>query len=363
MLRYLSIYYIIVLSEWAPTERQMMRLVRLLVGIAIVQTILITVQHIAGDAFRDRFFSPAQVEVVVYGMNKTLGVVETKIGSGYGTFGKTVLAAYYLLFVAVMAVAVAMSGQQRRRTCWWLVYVVILVGIYFTYKRAALLLMIAAPLMVAWYMNHKRFVIRYLALGMVAAPLLLTMMYMVKPEGYVKAKEESISPAESLAQLLSEEYWTIAATKSRGWMIMEVGKQALISFKPIGYGADEENAKSKLAVKGGEFAKLVGWGAFDDVYIVAGLVYYGPIGVGLLLAAFYDVFERGKRLVYLRQPNARLVGVSVSVLQVMTLLSVFISRVLEIRVFAFTFWVMAGITVVLSSRTERLHERVRPVEG
>jgi hypothetical protein len=144
---------------------------------------------------------------------------------------------------------------------------------------------------------------------------------------------------------------------------MEVGKQALISFKPIGYGADEENAKSKLAVKGGEFAKLVGWGAFDDVYIVAGLVYYGPIGVGLLLAAFYDVFERGKRLVYLRQPNARLVGVSVSVLQVMTLLSVFISRVLEIRVFAFTFWVMAGITVVLSSRTERLHERVRPVEG
>ena len=92
---------------------------------------------------------------------------------------------------------------------------------------------------------------------------------------------------QSLYQLSCADYLAVSPTKVGHWMIMEVGWQGLASFKPVRNGADEENAKGMLAAKGGELGKLVGWGAFDDVYIVAILVCYAPLGVVLLLATFY----------------------------------------------------------------------------
>lgn len=354
MLRYLSIYYIIVLWGWVPTDQQILRFVKLLVSIAIVQVVFIVLQHVAGDAFRDHYFSPPQVEVEVSGMSKIIGTSETKLGSGYGTMGKTALAAFFLHLVAVTAAAVALSGRTTKNAGWWFAYIIMLMGIYFTYKRAALLLTAASPFLVAWIMGRKKFALRYLFIWLVAAPALVLLLYMIQPSDYVKEKKEEISPAESISQLLSDDYWAIAATKTRGWMIMEVGRQALVSFKPVGYGADEEHAKGVLAAKGGEFSKLVGWGAFDDVYIIAGLVYYGPVGVGLLLLAFHDVYRRGRHLAHAEHPGFRIAGASIAALLFVVLLSVFISRVLEFRAFAFSLWVLAGITVVATRKPAAL---------
>lgn len=348
MLRYMAVYYIIVAIGWVPTERQMILFLKLLVGIALVQSLLITVQHIAGDTFRDAYFSPPTVEVVVSGVSKILGQMNSKLGAGYGTFGKTSLAAFYLLFVAVITVAVAMTGRYGSSWRWWVAYAIILIGIYFSYKRAPLLLALLVPILVAWVCGRKHLVRRYLAVGIIVVPLALMMLSILKPEGYVKEKNSEISPAASIAQLFSKEYWAVSSTKSRGWMIMEVGRQALVSFKPLGYGADEEHAKAVLATKGGEFGKLAGWGAFDDVYIVATLVYYGPVGVALVLSAFYFIYRRGRVLARMASPHFAIVGTSLMAIMIMMLLAVFVERLLEFRAFVFLFWVFAGVSVTAS---------------
>lgn len=347
MLRYMSIYYIIVMTGWMPSERQMMRFIRFLVGIALLQSALIILQHIGGDAFREAYFSPQKIEVVVSGVSKILGEMETKLGAGYGTFGKTPLAAFFLLLVAVITISMALSGRFKSTRNWWFSYAIILIGMYFSYKRAALLLALASPIPIAWFLGRKRLARRYIAIAAIIFPLLLALLLIFKPESFVKEKEEEVSPIESLAQLFSEQYWVTSSTHSRGWMIREVGQQALASFKPLGYGADEENAKAALATRGGEFAKLVGWGAFDDVYIVAGLVYYGPVGIVLLSLAFYSIFRQSRALRKCATSQIfRVCGASLSAILVLMFFSLFVSRVLEFRPFAFLLWVFAGVVVV-----------------
>lgn len=59
----------------------------------------------------------------------------------------------------------------------------------------------------------------------------------------------------------------------------------------IGYGADPENAQKILAQQNSNFAKLIGWKAFEDVYIVAIVIYYGPIGALLVIIAFSQLLR------------------------------------------------------------------------
>jgi hypothetical protein len=299
----------------------------------------------------------------VLGVDTILGGRDTKLGMGYGTFGKPAPAAYYLLFVAVITVTFALSSRHERVRNWWLAYAILVIGIYFSYKRAPLLLALMMPPSVAWFLGRRRFVRRYIGLGLLATPLLLIFLSVIKPAIYASEKAVELSPIKSLSQLFSEEYWTISSTKARGWMIMVVGRQQLESFKPIGYGADVENAQSALAVKGGEFGKLVGWGAFDDVYIVANLVYYGPVGVGLLLLAFYDLYRRHKVLARFPNPLFRVSGASISAIMILLFLSVFVTRLLEFRACALLFWFLCGVGVVAYQRGRRFHRghvKIRP---
>jgi len=352
MLRYIAIYYIIVLSDWMPTERQLRTFVKLLVWLALIQSFLITLQHFIGDDFREAYFSPPAVEVNVSGISKILGAVKTKIGAGYGTFGKPALASFFLLFVGVFVSARAISDLRNKRK-WWVIYALIVVGIFFSYKRAPLLLSMIVPMLVAWFYGYKQFLKRYIILALVIAPLALTMILMFKPDDYVKEKKVYTSPIESVAQLFTEDYWAIALSKSRGWMIMEVGRDALVSFKPLGYGADEESAKAMLAERGGEFGKLMGWGAFEDVYIVACLVYYGPVGVVFLLLSYYYLYRRARKLSTIKSPWLRLICVSFSVIVILILPSVFVERLPEFRATALLFWTMAGIVVTVSQRYKK----------
>ena len=337
MLRYMAIYYIIILINWAPSEQQVLRFLKLLVSIALFQSILIAIQHIAGDDFRDTYFAPPQGETIIAGINTIYGTVASKIGAGYGTFGKTPLAAFYLLFVAVITIAVALSQPQKDAKKWWLAYIIILVGIYFSYKRAPLLIAFIAPILVAWIINRRRLAIRYAAILSMLIPFALILLLSVKLSNYVKEKEVEVSPIESIAQLFSEEYWSISLAKSRGWMITEVGQQVFASFKFLGYGADEDHTKASLATIGGEFSKLVGWGAFDDVYIIATLVYYGPIGISLLMMAFYSIYCQGKKLaIYSPNPFYRAIGASLTTIIIVSLISIFVVRLPEFRPFCFS---------------------------
>ncbi len=351
MLRYVSVFYIIALTGWRPTIEQFERLFRILVYLGLLQSGLILLQHLLGDAFRDAWFSAPRAEVEINGVQRLLGQMDTKLGAGFGTFGKTPLAAFFLLFVMTIVAcrATMSSGRTARRG--WLVYVVLLLGVYFTYKRAPLLIALIVPILAAWMSGRFVAVRRYLVAAMVIVPLAMVAIMQSAPDKYVREKEVRLSPAESLGQLFSDRYWSIASSKSRGWMIREVGAQALGSFRPLGYGPDEARAKRELSATGGEFSKLAGWGAFDDVYLVACLVYYGPIGVLLLLLAVLVVYRRARRLGRNgRSFYLRVAGTSLGVLTVIFLLSTLVVRLPEFRSFAFAYWALAGIVMVATSR-------------
>jgi len=363
MLRYMAIYYIIVLTGWMPTEQQMMKFFKLLIGIAVLQSFLIILQHFLGDGFRDAFFSPRRIELAIAGTSKVIGAMTQKIGAGYGTFGKTPLAAFYLLFVAVITVALALTSHPSKRKKLWLLYVLLVIGIFFTYKRAPLLLAVIAPVVMAKILGRKSLLKKYLMLGLIFVPIAVILLIMIRPEQRVREKKVAISPGESLSQFFLEDYWSTVFSVQRGWMIKEVGRDALLSFNPIGYGADEERAKAMLATKKGEFAKLAGWGAFDDVYFVANLVYYGYLGIIMLLAAFFYIYRRGKMLARLPNLALKISGLSLATIIILMFLSVFVVRLFEFRAFIFLFWFLAGITVVAYRRTSRFkikYAMIRP---
>ncbi|MBK7353134.1 MAG: hypothetical protein IPJ05_05565 [Nitrosomonas sp.] len=96
MLRYTVIYYIIVISGWIPTEKQFNRFIKLLICLAILQTILTGLQHFLGDDFRNQYFSPLVLsEDTTNGIQLLKEGKETKLGAGYGTFGRPAALSFF----------------------------------------------------------------------------------------------------------------------------------------------------------------------------------------------------------------------------------------------------------------------------
>ena len=367
MLRYVAVYYIIVLSAWNATEWQIQRFLKVILVIALIQVGVCVVQNIAGDAIIDRYFSAPKSEIAVEGVAIALNAMGQKLGAAIGTFGKTPALALFLLMAAVVALSYLTLGNAVERRKWFAFYLLLCLGIFLTYKRGPLLLTLFAPLLVAWIGGRKKLVKRYLSYAGLLLPLLVVLLILSRPTEFVKEKEVEISPLQSVAQLFTEEYWNRTNASARGWVIVEVGSEAISSFKPIGYGADEEGAKALLAKKGGTFSKLVGWGALDDVYVIAALVYYGPVGAGLLLLGFYYIYRQARYLAKYAAGHYQIIGVAVSALLILTFFASFLVRTLEFRAFAFCLWVFAGTVVVLSTnhkqaiRNRCVHETAYPV--
>lgn len=362
MLRYIAIYYIVVLSKWVPTRRQLMLIMKIIIWIALFQSAIVILQHVMGQAFTEAYFSAAKAEINIASISTLINAMTHKLGSGIGTFGKSATLSMFLLLSVVLILAVIMSAKRKNKWKWWIAYFFITVGIFYSYKRGALLLAILAPFVIAWILGNKKILKLYTISGVIVMFVFVMLLLSKGDSGLVKAKEVEISPLQSLNQIFNKDYWDKSSRKSRGWMITEVAPEVLSSFKLLGYGPDEQNAKNILASKGGEFAKLVSWGAFDDVYIVSTLVYYGPVGLLILLMAFSDIYRKAKYLIYGLNGEYRTLAVAVMVILIFTLLSSFIERVIEFRAFSFILWFFAGIVVSIVNNQHLLSSRFKTDE-
>lgn len=353
MLRYVAIYYIITLSAWGVTEWQLKRFMKLIILVALVQVIVSILQNIGGDSFIERYFSPVMTTAAVGGVSISLGGMGQKMGAAIGTFGKTPALSLFLLIAAVVTVVHFTLSDVLMRRKWLFFYLAIVLAIFMTYKRGPLLLALFAPVLVAWLSQKKKLVRKYFLLAGILGPIFLGLLLAVQPTEYVREKEVEVSPLQSLSQLFTEDYWNRTSASSRGWVIVEIGSEAIASFKPIGYGADEERARVLLAQKGGTFSKLVGWGALDDVYVIAALVYYGPIGTLLLLAAFSYIYRESRFIAKNGDGELQVIAISLCALLILTFFASFLVRTLEFRSFAFTLWVFSGIVVVAAKKARR----------
>lgn len=363
MLRYIVIYYIIVLLGWIPSEKQFNRIIKLFIYLAILQAILTGLQHFLGDDFRNQYFSPLVLsEDTTNGIQLLKEGKETKLGAGYGTFGKPAALSFFLLLVSAILLVILHDTHSPKKYLLWVGYIILLVGIYFSYKRGPLILALALPIFAAWFMGYKNIAWRYIAFSLLLAPILFILLSAFAPAEFTDAKNERLSPTEAVAQLFTNEYWENSNTSSRGWFIQEVGVESLTSAKLIGYGADPENAQKILAQQNSNFAKLIGWKAFEDVYIVAIVIYYGPIGALLVILAFSQLLRIS--LIRLNYPIYYFRKIKVIfTLSILVLIGgIFLERILELRAFTFIFWVFAGLVVVINrfeNSSKRLYAPTR----
>ncbi|NVK20925.1 MAG: hypothetical protein HWD86_00250 [Kangiellaceae bacterium] len=354
MMRYIAFYYIIVLLQWTPTSRQLDILIKVLSLIVITQVGFTLLQHVLGEEFRDRFFAPPVIKAELTEIQSLVNNLETKIGVGYGSFGRPAALAFFL-FICAIIFFVYGSCYKNKSISMYLMYFLCLIGIFYTYKRGPLLLTLSIPIIWWWFVGH-RFRVMLLGAIMLSGVIALMMVSNLSSIEYVKAKEVSLSPIQSLMQLLSIEYWQNTSSGSRGWFIMEVGKEAITSFKPLGYGADVNNAQSILAAKGGAFGKLVGWNAFEDVFVIASLIYYGPLGL-LVLTLFLILIYR-RSIFFLKQTsNNNVLVQSFRIACFLLPLALFMERALELRAFSFIFWTLAGVSIASSIKSYSINEK------
>jgi hypothetical protein len=165
-------------------------------------------------------------------------------------------------------------------------------------------------------------------------------------QGFVDVKKAYVNPVENLTMLFSSEYFEQTAS-GRQWILTEVSKAILMSGNLIGFSPDEETARERIvASSGGALNKLLSYKAFEDVFWVAMLAYYGFIGLGLFVLVLLRIYRAAIWVVrnsFYRID--RVTSVTTSVLVLIVLPMTFIIKTFEFRHFSFYFWLISGLVM------------------
>ncbi len=233
-------------------------------------------------------------------------------------------------------------------------------ALFFTYWRASILACcFGAVALVFWLQTLPRARGLMRAGGVVLAPLLIVMPLRSVGGGtrFVKVKQEYVNPIENFEMLFSSEYFE--GTKgSRPWLLFTVGSEVLRQFPLIGFGPDEAAARRKI-VDGSSspIHRILSFRAFEDVYWMAMLAYYGMIGVGCYLLMLHGVYRSGRDLMRMRPRTLDAsVGAVVASLVVVAVPMTLIVRTFEYRTFGFYFWLLAGLAATRRARSADLRD-------
>jgi len=348
LLRYAAAYFLAVYLVLERGERR--RLLRLLVLGAALQGVLGVVQYASGGA--SEFWLPRYSDLELAGIQREFTALTGGLerGAVVGTAAHSVAFALVLLAGGLLALALALA---RRRGTAGLVTVGALcgVGIYFSYSRATLLVYALGAAALLFLMRRTFPVARAFGIALVLGLPLGALALLVGPttlggatQGFVKEKEVAVSPLESLGQLLSEQYLEHAQV-SRLWILRDVGSEVVKGAGLVGFGPDEEHAKEQVQVAGGAgLARLVAYKAFEDVYWVALLAYYGFLGLALFAAVLWKLAASARALLRAAVDEAELaLGAAALALVLVVVPLSFLVRTFEFRAFAFDFWLVAGV--------------------
>ena len=149
------------------------RVPRIIVAVALIQSVLAVMQHFAGDAITMKYFAPLDLGKGTVGLMKLPQGGSYKLGAAIGTFGKPAAMGFFLLIAAVFAYVNSLHHRGRARLGWVLAYLVILVGILLTYKRGSLLLALSVPVLVPWLAGYRRLVLKNVSIGLAVVAILV----------------------------------------------------------------------------------------------------------------------------------------------------------------------------------------------
>ncbi len=347
LLRYVAVFYLAAWLEPSAGERR--RLLVLVLASGALQAVLGLVQFLQGGA--SAFWLPRPERIEIGGVTREFAALAGGLEQGavLGTTDHSVAFALLLLVAGTLAAALYLAGAARSRVQAGLLLALVglaLAGIVFSYVRSCLFAFVLALAALAWSERRGLPLRRLLPAAVLLAPLAVAGLLLYAGGGaatFAREKETRVSPLASVEALFTPEYLQ-AARSSRLWVLREVGGEIARSAGWLGFGPDEQNAKERLLRSGGaSLHRLIAYRAFEDVYWVALLAYYGFLGLTaflLLLASLVRPALRARAAEDRWERGAA--GALLALLLVLGPLS-FLAPTFDFRTFAFAFWLLAGL--------------------
>jgi hypothetical protein len=340
--RYFAVFYILIHTSIPDKFKR--NIILIMIGIAVVQTILGIYQHYFGIS---SFWLPRETRVQIGGISKTFRVLlnnGVEKGSSIGLFGHTVSMALYLFMTTSLLISIIyLNATKFLKKKYLFVYLaIVIIGIFFTYSRAILLVvMLLYPLLLFIEKRYAKLSVTSVYLSIAVALYFSFSLGLSNQD--VDVKKVEVNPIENLRLLFTSNY-VEKVQNSRLWIIGTVGNAIINDVNILGYGADEKVVKEKIAQGSSMLTKLTYYAAFEDTYWIAILSYYGIVGLLffiLILVRMYVMANYVYR--YSTTDENRVLALTLKIIIVSTFLLTFIVRTFEFRTFAFYFFLFAGL--------------------
>ncbi len=336
--RYVVLFYLVVNSPLS--QRRITFLLRLILGIGILQLTMGLIQWVGGPSAFD-YFLPRESTLEVGGFTKEYRLLELgrEIGSIYGTLGDTVIYGVFMILILV----IYLSRIKRLAYLNLIGIVVLLMFIARSYSRAATFSAILAC--AAWFYFHYGWK-KTLYISLAGALIFGILLAVVNPFGtqYVNPRKARVGLVGNLTGVFSGSYVRVAQKQRLGALIGNV--PTVLANRPIlGYGADQNSTIEKLNMSKRSFLlKVLSKKGFKDVYWVAILCFYGLLGLALFSLIFLQLFRAALKLYkHAVSRYTKQIAMVMLCLVAVTVFLLFFNRTLEFRGYGFYFWLCAGL--------------------
>ncbi len=342
LLRYVIVFYI--LTNIKINNTLLNKTIYIILIMGAIQSIIGIFQHFNGIS---NFWIPRETNLEIAGYKKEFTVLTSGIEQGaiIGTLGHSVNLALFLLIQFILSFTLIINKFFKGfyRFILYIFTCLTFIAILFTYSRGVIISSLIAIIIIL-YLNKKKLAL--LTISSIISLIFILMILININTGveYKHVKKEYVNPIENIRMIFSNEY--LEATEgSRQWILQEIGGFLLKNIVLIGFSPDEFTTREKIAnTSKGNLERILYYKAFEDVYWIAILAYFGIIGLSLFLYILYKLFKTSIYVMYKTNNYIYyIISQSLITLLIIIIPLTFIVRTFEFRAFGFYFWFLAGL--------------------
>lgn len=347
LFRFVAVFYLV--YYFGFTIQSWKRFLSLIVVVIVVNVVFSMAQFALGDSYPEMLKVGQKVRVALENVYEVQQIVkEEKIGAVQGLLEAPGVFGLFLIAAIVFLLCYILIKGVRPNSLVMVLLFFTLASSFFTYSKTAFVL--AALTVAIFFYQYSRRMRSFLTASSVLFLFcgFLAFSFISAAVEHRSAKKEEVSAVDNLMNLFSPQYWDHFFQAERGWVLKEVGGQIVSELPIFGYSPDQEAVKNIIASSSdGRLAKLLYYTAFEDVYWVALLAYFGVFGLVIFLVMLYRLYREGRFLLVIAREcgdkERMVLAAGFLTLLVMSLPYCFFERALEINIFSYYFWFFAGL--------------------
>lgn len=344
LLRYTLLIYIVRSLDYSDSDFE--GLYNFFFKLLILQIVLGVFQLLGGLEIRELLSSRHMIDGFVGDVQGNSQSRFREANHLIGSMGDNISYGYFI----IVCVAVYLSNIKKLDLEGWVVILISAIFLFYSGSRGVILLL---PILLLYKISLKNGAVSNLKLIFTATILLFPLLFII----YILGTKLGGDNNRAFGFIFTSEYIYVAMNQRLG-IVLDLLPQLLQDVNVIfGFGPDKYNfADYAINTYVSSNPILIGYlpHVLEDVYWVALLVYYGPIGTLLWLYVLYLLFRqaidasRNKH-----NHNTRRAGRLVLMLLIVAVAGAFINPVFEIRVFSFFLWLFAGFLYSADRKVSR----------